>query len=156
MVHFLSINFFSLLVFSLPHNTKCLTKAATVSFASSNGLTNRDTGRCFASTQQIWRVVNAYCEGTMTKHCWQTHQYCQVSLWRPTDHVGDKAFVARGIQDSKVLFFSLKVGSPDFHGLPLVPLLLVGVQCPRQVPVEEKHAKMLRNLLKGFLWFSFP
>ena len=64
------------------------------------------------------------------------HQHGQVRLRRASDHVGDEALVSWGIQDGKVLFFCLKVGAAHLHRLPLVPLLLVCVQSPGEVPVH--------------------
>ena len=66
-----------------------------------------------------------------------SHQDCKVGLWRSTNHVGDEALVSGRIQDGEMFFLSFKVSSPDLHRLPLVPLLLVCVQSPRQVPATS-------------------
>lgn len=78
------------------------------------------------------------------------HQDCQVGLRRPSDHVGDEALVSGGVQDGEMFLFRLKVSSPNLHRLPFVPLLLVCVQSPRQVP-----ATMFINLNKSICRFSF-
>lgn len=71
------------------------------------------------------------------RHGRPSHQNRQVGLWRSTDHVGDEALVTGGVQDGEMFFLSLKVSSPDLDRLPLVSLLLVCVQSPRQVPATS-------------------
>lgn len=66
------------------------------------------------------------------------HQDSQVSLRRSADHVGDEALVSGGVQDGEMFLLRLKVSSPNLHRLPLVSLLLVCVQSPRQVPTPSK------------------
>lgn len=68
----------------------------------------------------------------------QPHQDSQVSLRRSANHVGDEAFVSGGVQDGEMFLLGLKVSSPNLHRFPLVSLLLVCVQSPRQVPTPSK------------------
>ena len=74
-----------------------------------------------------------------------THQHCEVRLRRPTDHVGHKALMSRRVQDGEVLLLCLKVRPAYLHRLPLVPLLLVGVQSPGQVPIGQGTQKKAKS-----------
>lgn len=79
-----------------------------------------------------------------------SHQDCQVGLWRAADHVRDEALVSGRIQDGEMFFLGLKVGPPDLHCLALVPLLLVGVQSPRQVPAPSESARSFHKMINAY------
>ncbi len=85
-----------------------------------------------------------------------SYQNTDISLCGSADHVGDKASMPRGIEDGESFHAGLKGGSAYLHCLALlgeegveslamgilyghkhthlVPLLLVGVQSPGEVP----------------------
>ena len=68
----------------------------------------------------------------------------EVCLTGAPDHVGHEGLVAGRVQDREVLLVCLEVRSAHLHRLALIPLLLVGVHAPGQVPG-------LSVLLLGFL-----
>lgn len=92
-----------------------------------------------------WKVIKWW-RGIKTQRLLQrshlADQDSQVGLRCSSDHVGDKAFVSRGVQDGEMFLLCLKVSSPHLYRLPFVPLLLVCVQSPWQVP-----ARMFTNLI---------
>ena len=58
----------------------------------------------------------------------------KVGLAGASDHVGHVGLVAGRIENREMLLLCLEVGAPHLYRLSLVPLLLVGIHAPRQVP----------------------